>query len=97
MPAVIFQKIAPLYSKRTMTDQEDHQAGRHRRSVGIGVLVAEHQVVKATHHRTIEDIGMAAVAQDPVAELFVVDGPEASRMGDQVICDDAADDSDDKR
>ena len=33
---------------------------------------------------------MAAVAQHPVAEVLVVDGAEAARMGHQVVGDDAA-------
>ena len=77
-------------SEQHVTDQEDHHPGGHRGSFGIGVLIAEHQVVQAAHHRRIQHIGMAAVAQHPVAELFVVERPEAAGTGHHVVGDDAA-------
>ena len=86
-----------LVLEENHADEESHEAGRNRRPAGIGILVAENQIVKATHQRTVEDIRMGAVAKDPLAEVFAVDGPEPSRMGDQITCHDAADDSDDKR
>ena len=80
---------APV-SEQDVADQEDHQPRGHRGSFGIGVLIAEHQVVQAAHHRRIQHVGMAAVTQDPVAELFVVERPEAAGTGHHVVGDDAA-------
>ena len=74
------------------TGQEHGQARAERRALGVGVDVSEHQVVQATHQREIEDVGMCAVALDPVVEILVVDGAEAARVGHQIVGEDAPND-----
>ena len=52
------------------SDEEDHHPGADCRSLGIGPVVAEHQIVKTAHESRLEHIGMAAVTDYPVAEFF---------------------------
>ena len=70
-----------LVLEQDKSDQEDHDPGGDRRPLGIGLLVAEHQVVQTAHEGRLEHIGMAAVTDYPVAELFIVDGPETLADG----------------
>ena len=78
MPAVIFQKIAPRYSKSTMPIKDDHPPRPEGRTLGIGILISEYQVVNAPHQREFENVRVSAVAQDPVPEVLVVDRSEAA-------------------
>ena len=90
MPAVIFQKNAPLYWKKRDAGEEHRESGGEGRPCVVTVLVAEHHVVHATHKREVEHLHRCAVSQDPVPVVLVVDGPETSGIGHQVVGDQPA-------
>ena len=81
IPAVIFQKIAPLYSNKGLPGEEDGQARGERGRCRVTVAVPEHEVVQASHQGEFEHLGMGAVPQDPRAEVLVVDRAETTRIG----------------
>ena len=51
----------------------------------IAALVGEHQVVHPAHERGAERLRRSAVAGQPLAEIQVVDGREAVRVGEQAV------------
>ena len=89
IPAVIFQKNAPLYWKSAIP--VNSKATPAAKAVGrIAVFVTEYHVVEPANQREVHYFGMCAVTQHPRAVVFVVDGTESARIGQQLVCDDSA-------
>ena len=91
MPALIFQKMAPLYSKNSRGRQEQHQAGAEPGPLGIGVLVSRTPGRTGRAPTGAGAAGMGTVADDPLAEVLVVEPGEAGGVVHEPLGDDAPD------
>ena len=90
IPAVIFQKIAPLYSNSTCRSGIP-SARRRTPVVRVGVLVAEHEVVQAAHQRESSTSGWPPWRSTQSPNSSSLMRPETPWIGDQVVGEDAAD------
>ena len=67
-------------------EQQGHPGGQCR-SLAVAVLVSEDHVVQPANEGKVHDVGMGAVAENPRAEVLVVDGAEAAWISDQIVGD----------
>ena len=79
---------ATLVVEEELAGQEQPEPGAEPRTTAIAVDVGEDEVVHPPHQRRLEGAGPCAVPAEPVAEVLVVDGPEAAGIDQQPIADD---------
>ena len=58
------------------TGEQHRQPGSQRGPLGVAILVSEDQIVKGTNQGKSNNIWVGAVAEDPLTEVLVIDGPE---------------------
>ena len=84
MPAAVFQKMAPRYSKNIFVVRKTEVPAHTPWWVAV-LEMGEDEVVEPSDERELGDLLRRAVAGDPVEEVLVVERAEAAPVSDEPV------------
>ena len=76
-----------LVAEQNLAGQKHSHACAEGATTRVAVGVPEDHVVKGTHQRKLDHVGMRTVPDDPVAEFLVVEGAKPPRIGHHAVGD----------